>query len=92
MDMTTPIPDFPHKLTLNERSTLTMTGVHEVLSFDDGSVCLRTGLGNLEVHGQDLKLKILSPEGGQVTIQGTISALFYEEPRQSRSFWRRTPK
>lgn len=47
----------PHKLTLNEREKLTMTGVHEVVSFDDGTVVLRTSLGMLTVQGRELKLK-----------------------------------
>ena len=35
----------PHKLTLSERSRLTLTGVTEVVSFDDTAVVMRTGLG-----------------------------------------------
>lgn len=90
--MDSQFPDFPHKLTLNERNTLTMTGVSEVVSFDETSVVLHTNLGTLEVLGQELKLKNLSPEGGQVTIHGQISVLSYEEPRECRSFWgRRSP-
>ena len=79
---------FPHKLTLNERKTLTMTGVTEVVSFEETMVVLHTGLGLLTVQGQELKLKTLSPEGGQVTVNGEISALIYEEPREN-SFWQR---
>ena len=78
----------PHKLTLNERKNLTMTGVSEVVSFDEDAVVLRTGLGTLIVHGKELQLKTLSPEGGQVTVTGTITALIYEEPR-SAGFFRR---
>ena len=79
----------PHKLSLNERKNLTLTGVTEVVSFDDTSVLLRTSLGTLEVLGSDLQLKTLSLDGGQVAVDGRISSLFYEEPRQERSFWRR---
>ena len=74
---------FPHKLTLNDRRQLTMTGVTEVVSFEDTAVVLRTSLGTLMVQGQDLQLKTLSLEGGQVAVDGTVSALVYEEPRQS---------
>ena len=79
---------FPHKLTLNERKNLTMTGVTEVVSFEESAVVLRTGLGVLTVHGQELKLKTLSLDGGQVAVDGSISSLVYEEPRQSFG-WRR---
>ena len=73
----------PHKLTLNQRNQLTMTGVSEVVSFDDSIVILRTQLGTLHIQGKDLQLKTLSLEGGQVAVDGTVSALVYEEPRQS---------
>ena len=78
----------PHKLTLNERKTLTMNGVSEVVSFDEDCVVLRTELGTLVVQGRDLQLKTLSLDGGQVAVNGTVSALIYEEPRPSGR-WRR---
>lgn len=71
----------PHKLQLNERRSLTMSGVTEVVSFDDSTVVLQTSLGTLIVQGQELKLKTLSLEGGQVAVDGAIAALIYEEPR-----------
>jgi len=77
----------PHKLQLNERSSLTMTGVAEVVSFDENTVVLQTSLGLLVVQGQQLQLKNLTLEGGQVAVEGSISALSYEEPRQTG--WRR---
>ena len=76
----------PHKLVLNERQQLTMTGVTEVVSFDDTAVVLRTALGTLLVQGSGLLLKTLSLEGGQVAVDGSICALAYEEPRQDRSW------
>ena len=77
----------PHKLTLNQRSSLTMTGVIEVVSFDEDSVILHTELGTLSVQGRQLQLKTLSVEGGQIAVEGTVSALIYEEPRQTKSGW-----
>ena len=77
----------PHKLSLNERRELTMTGVTEVVSFEENAVVLRTGLGTLIVQGHDLQLKTLSLDGGQVAVEGSVSALVYEEPRAGG--WRR---
>lgn len=71
----------PHKLTLNDRHSLTVTGVNEVISFDDNAVVMATDLGTLSVHGNGLQLKTLSIEGGQVAVDGQVSALIYEEPR-----------
>ena len=71
----------PHKLTLQQRETLNMTGVTEVVSFDDTAIILNTHLGQLYVQGDHLVLKTLSLEGGQVAVTGHISSLVYEEPR-----------
>lgn len=79
---------FPHKLTLQQREDLTMTGVTEVVCFDDTEVILKTQLGRLTVLGEDLSLKTLNPEGGQVAILGKIASLSYEEPRPA-GFFRR---
>ena len=77
----------PHKLSLNERRALTMTGVTEVVSFEENAVVLRTSLGTLIIQGKNLQLKTLSLEGGQVAVDGEVSSLVYEEPRLGG--WRR---
>ncbi len=79
----------PHKMTLNERKQLTMTGVTEVVSFDDTAVVLHTDLGRLTVHGDGLQLKELALDGGQVSVEGKISALVYEEPKPAGGLFRR---
>ena len=73
--------NLPHCLTLNERKKLTLTGVTEVVSFDDTSVVMHTPLGTLIVQGHELQLKTLTLEGGNVSVEGHITALSYEEPR-----------
>ncbi len=71
----------PHKLALNGRKNLTMSGVTEVVRFDEETVVLKTSQGLLSVHGQNLQLKNLSLEGGQVAVDGTIDALIYQPDR-----------
>ena len=79
--------ELAHKLQLVGRSKLTMTGVTEVVCFEETSVVLHTSMGTLLVQGRELKLKTLSLDGGQVAVDGEVSALIYEEPRLSG--WRR---
>ena len=74
--------ELAHALTLDGRKSLTMTGVTEVVSFDDAMVVLRTDLGMLTVQGMGLRLKTLSTDGGQMTVTGEVSALSYEELRE----------
>ena len=82
------ILQLPHKLTLNQREDLTLSGVTEVVSFDDTAVILKTHLGTLNVLGDNLVLKTLSVEGGQVSVSGHICSMVYEEPRPD-GFFRR---
>lgn len=79
----------PHRLTLDERQKLTVTGVSEVVSFDENSVVLTTDMGTLVILGRELQLKTLSVEGGQVAVDGTVCAMSYEEPRSSGGWMRR---
>ena len=72
----------PHDLTLKGRKQLTVTGVTEVVSFEETAVILKTTMGELTVQGQSLQLKELSVAGGQTCVEGAICALTYEEPRQ----------
>lgn len=79
----------PHRLTLSERSMLTMTGVTDVVSFDENAVVLHTEQGTLVIQGRDLQLKTLAAEGGQVTVEGRVCALIYEESRQKGGWFSR---
>lgn len=74
--------NLPHALTLDGRAKLTVSGVSEVVSFDENAVVLRTSLGTLLVQGRELQLKGLSLDGGRMSVEGRVSALIYEEPRQ----------
>lgn len=74
----------PHKLTLDGRSRLTLTGVTEVESFDEQMVVLHTTLGVLVIRGQNLHLKLLSLDGGQVHVDGTVESMTYEDPQPDR--------
>ena len=78
-----------HTLTLEHREKLTMSGVTEVMRFDDGAVVLRTELGILTVLGQGLRLNTLSTDGGQMAVTGEVTALSYEEPRSPGGWLRR---
>lgn len=78
----------PHKLNLDEREKLTMTGVEEVLHFDEEMARLNTSRGEVSVYGSDLKLRTLSLEGGTVCVVGMIEGIVYEQNRR-REGWGR---
>ena len=78
-----------HRVSLNERKELAVTGVSEVVSFDEEAVVLKTSMGTLVVHGRQLQLKTLSVTGGQVEVSGTVSALIYQQTKASGCWVRR---
>ena len=84
-DQNTPLP---HKLTLDQRKKLNLTGAREVIHFDEELVELDTALGRLVIQGSGLRLKCLSLEDGNLMIQGNISGIVYDEPKQKRGFLR----
>ena len=57
----------PHAVTLDERSHLTVTGVDEVVRFDDTEVSMRTSRGMLTVHGEGLRVGRLAIDTGAVS-------------------------
>lgn len=79
----------PHRLALDNRKQLTVTGVTEVVSFDENAIMLRTGQGDLLIQGSGLQLRQLSLEGGQVAVDGSVAAMVYEEPRPVGGWLRR---
>lgn len=82
--------ELPHKLTLESRSRLTMSGITEVESFDETMVVLHTTRGDLVVKGQGLHLQLLSLDGGQVHVDGTVDSITYEDtPAQTGGFFAR---
>ena len=71
--------ELPHKVTLESRNRLNLTGVTEVESFDEAMVVLHTTRGTLVVRGEGLHLQLLSLDGGQVHVDGTVDSLTYED-------------
>lgn len=79
----------PHSLTLKDRKSLSIAGATEVLSVEEDAIAIKTALGTLVIHGRGLKIRTLSPEGGRVEVDGTVTAMVYEEPKRSGGVMRR---
>ncbi len=82
--------ELPHKLMLDGRERLNITGVTEVESFDEGMVVLHTNRGTLVIRGEGLHLQRLDLDGGQVLVDGTVHSMTYEDDsREAGSFFTR---
>ena len=76
----------PHRLTLDQRNHLTVSGVDEVESFDESAIRMTTKGGDLLVRGRGLHIEKLSLDGGDLLVDGTVDALIYQEPEEAASF------
>lgn len=81
-------PAMPHNLILEDRRTLTVSGVSDVDSFDEQTVVVFTDMGELTVRGTDLHINRLSVEVGELLMEGHISSLSYtDEPQKGGGFF-----
>ena len=72
-------------LELVERKFLDLSGVKEVISYDEKSVNLETNLGSLLIKGEGLDIKELNLEDSKLLLTGKVSQLIYEQ--SSKSGW-----
>ena len=69
------------RLQMLNRKKIELTGVTEVVSFDTQEVVLDTVEGQLRLAGEDLHVKKLVLERGEVEIQGKVRELSYKESK-----------
>ena len=62
---------------LENREKLNVSGVLDVLSFDDQIIIVETELGLLTIKGENLKINKLNIDTSEVTLDGMISSLSY---------------
>lgn len=60
-----------------DRSSISISGVNKIVSFDDEEFLMETGLGNLRILGNNLELLKLDTGDGNVRIKGTINSFVY---------------
>ena len=64
-----------HKLTLQNRGSVMLTGVKDVVAFDENQVVLELGL--LTIKGKNLHMNRLTLEKGEADLEGQIDSLAY---------------
>lgn len=67
----------PHACFLQNRLLANLTGVREVVSFDENQVVMDTDMGLLTLKGKELHVSRLTVEKGEVDVEGTIESLVY---------------
>ena len=78
---------------LENREKLSVSGVLDVLSFDDQIIIVETELGILTIKGENLKINKLNIETSDVILDGHVSSLIYSnsdnfKKTTSRNNWK----
>ena len=73
-----------HRLELDGRERLLVSGVEEVESFDENLIVMDTAQGVLVVRGEGLHIEKLSLDGGDLKVEGLVESLTYEADRRTR--------
>lgn len=61
-----------------------ISGVVDVVSFDLSEVILETQMGMLNIRGNDMKVKRLNLEKGEIDIEGQMDSFIYSDLRKYR--------
>lgn len=81
--------NLPHNIIIENRKTLLLTGVKEVLNFCEDEINLITNLGTLTVRGSSLKIGNFNTETGDLSAQGEIIAVVYTNKTSKAGFFGR---
>ncbi len=66
-----------HKIIFSNRQTGSLTGVRDVVSFDENQVVLDTDMGLLTIKGRELHMSRLTLEKGEADMEGMVDSLVY---------------
>ena len=66
------------EIIMRSRGELSVTGVDEVINFDEESVCLKSVDGKMMIEGAGIKIDTLDTDRGIVRLNGRINAIYYE--------------
>lgn len=78
-----------HNIIVEDRKKMTLTGVKDVLSFDEETVVLDTSLGRLTVKGAGLHIINFDTKSGDLSAEGRLYALVYTTEEKSGGFFSR---
>ncbi len=68
-----------HSISMTDCRELSVTGVTDVINFDETSVILATVCGVMLIDGQDLHILNLNVDTGDVTVTGSICGIIYPQ-------------
>ncbi|MDD5016564.1 MAG: sporulation protein YabP [Eubacteriales bacterium] len=75
----------PHKVVIDSREKIIITGVEDVDSFNENEVILLTNRGFITITGEELHINKLNLDEGQLVVGGSIQSVDYADHEEERS-------
>lgn len=72
-------PKIPHNVVMNNRNTLEISGVEEVVNCDEEIIVIRTVMGELSINGAKLHIGSFNRDSGELKLDGKIKELIYSD-------------
>ena len=70
---------------IENRKKLTLSGVKDVVGFDEETIALDTVLGRVTIKGNKLRIQNFNTENGDLTADGKINAVVYMSDQKNNS-------
>lgn len=77
-----------HKVVLDQRKQVCISGVSDVCSFHENEVVLKVDGGVMMITGENLHVGKLLLEEGRVDLAGRVDGIQYEQPRTAGKLFR----
>ena len=69
-----------HSLQIDRRENIVITGMLDVISFDEETVIGETEMGVIIIRGANLHVKRVNLDSGELAVSGEIDGINYENP------------
>lgn len=76
-----------NNIIIENREKINVSGVTEVIGFDEHKISMETTQGRLEVYGSELHVEKLSLDIGEISLTGRVNGFEYLGSNKEKSFW-----
>ena len=68
-----------HSVTIDRRNTISVTGVLDVISFDEETIIAETEMNVMIIKGANLHVNRLHLDSGELSVDGEIYSVVYDD-------------
>ena len=68
-----------HELNLKSREKMSLSGIKEIISFDESEITLKTLCGDLTIDGENIHINVLNVSIGELELVGKINGIYYSD-------------